>query len=220
MATGTLLITGIVGALAFAVIEHPALTSTASLAAIPPHSARLPLGGVIEIATAAMSVGIAIALYPVLRTRSHALALGAVTFRTIEATMYIVGALITLSLPAIAGQYAQTTALDHNAIQATADTLVGIRNAAILAGVLAYITGISMYYTVLYRHRLVPRWLSGWGIAAEVPMFTACMLAAFHHTLVSTYTLLAAPIFANELALAAWLLIKGFSPGAADAQAH
>jgi hypothetical protein len=216
---GVLLIAGIVGALAFAAVEHPVLTATVSLAKIPPHSPRLPAGGLIEIGTAAASAGIAIALYPVLRIRSQALALGAVAFRTIEAVMYTVAALITLALPGIAGQYAQASAPGHSGIPATADALAGIRGAAILAGVLAYITGALMYYIVLYRWRLIPRWLAGFGIAAEIPLFTACMLAAFRHTLVSSYTILALPIAVQEIAFAAWLLLKGFSPHAAQAPA-
>ena len=128
--------------------------------------------------------------------------------------MYTVAALVTLSLPGIARQFAQAAAPGHSGIQATADALTGMRNAAILAGVLAYITGALMYYCVLYRWRLIPRWLTGWGIAAEVPMFIACMLAAFHYTLVTTYTILYVPIAVQETAFAAWLLLKGFGPRA------
>lgn len=215
--TGVLLIAGIVGALGYVALEQPFLTATASLAKIPPQSPWLPAGGLIEIANAAVSVGIAIALYPVLRTRSHALALGAVTFRTIEAVFYIVGALVTLALPGIAGQYAKTAAPGNSGIQATADALIDIRNAAILAGVLAYMIGAVMYYIVLYRGRLLPRWLPAFGIAAEIVLFIACMLAAFRHTLVSSYPVFSLPAIVSEITFAVWLLVKGFSPRATQA---
>jgi uncharacterized BrkB/YihY/UPF0761 family membrane protein len=93
--------------------------------------------------------------------------------------MYLVGAVITLSLLTVARQYAQAAAPGHDGIQAIGDTLTGVRRDAILAGVFVYILGALMYYCILYRSRLVPRWLPGWGIAAEVPMLTACLLAAF-----------------------------------------
>ena len=215
MTTGTLLIAGIAGALAGSAVEHPVLTTVASLARIPGNPGRLSAGGLIELATAATSVGIAISLYPVLRRRSEGLALAAVAFRTIEAVMYTVAAVITLSLPGIARQYAQAAAPGHSGIQATADALTGVRQDAILAGVLAYILGALMYYCVMYRWRLVPRWLTGWGIAAEGSMLAACLLAAFGHTPVTSYTILILPIAAQETALAAWLLLRGFSPRAA-----
>jgi hypothetical protein len=94
-----------------------------------------------------------------------------------------------------------------------------VRQDAILAGVLAYILGAPMYYSVLYRSRLVPRWLSAWGIAAEVPMLIACLEAAFSHTPVTSYTTLVLPVAVQETALAAWLILRGFSPRAIPARA-
>jgi len=94
------------------------------------------------------------------------------------------------------------------------EIVTGMREDAILAGVLAYITGALMYYSVLYRSRLVPRWLTGWGIAAEVLLLIACVSAAFSRTPVTSYTILILPIAVQEMVLAAWLIFRGFSPGA------
>jgi hypothetical protein len=212
--TGTLLLAGIIGALAFAAVEQPLLTTTASLARIPANAGRLSAGGLMELATAGASVGIALALYPVLRPHSEGLALGAVTFRTIESVLYAVAAVITLSLPGIARQYAQSAAPGRSGIQALANALAGGREAAILAAVLAYITGGVMYYAVMYRSRLVPRWLTGWGLAAEALMLAAGLAAAFSHTPVTSYSPLIVPVAAQEAVLGAWLILRGFSPRA------
>ncbi len=75
----------------------------------------------------------------------------------------------------------------------------------------AFTVGALMYYTLFYRARLVPRWLSGWGIAAVVLMMTACLLALFSNTPVTGYTFLFLPIAVQEMVLAGWLLVKGFS---------
>ena len=96
--------------------------------------------------------------------------------------MYTVGAVITLSLLNVARQYTQATALSHGGVRAIGDALTGVREDAILAGVFAYVLGALMYYYLLYRSRLVPRWLSGWGIAAEFPILIACLSALFSHT--------------------------------------
>jgi Domain of unknown function (DUF4386) len=202
---------GITGALAFAAIEQPLLTATVSLARIPPNAARLPTGGLLELATAGASAGIAIALYPVLRTYSEGLALGAVVFRAIESVLYAVAGVITLSLPGLARQYAQSAAPGHSGIQATANALAGVREDAILAGVLAYIAGALMYYSVMYRRRLVPRWLAGWGLAAVALMLAAGLAAAFSHDPVTSYKILIAPIAVQEATLGAWLVIRGFN---------
>jgi Domain of unknown function (DUF4386) len=112
----------------------------------------------------------------------------------------------------VARLYAQAAVPGHSGIQAIADALVGVRQYAILAGVLAYITGALMYYCVLYRSRLLPRWLPAWGIAAEVPMLIACLFAAFHHAPVTSYTIPVLPIAAQETVMGAWLILRGFSP--------
>ena len=91
------------------------------------------------------------------------------------------------------------------------DALTGVRQDAILAGVFAFIPGALMYSYVLYRSRLVPRWLSGWGIAAGFPMLIACLSAAFSHTPVTSYTILILPIAVQEMVLAAWLIFRGFN---------
>src|SRR5215467_12636746 len=71
-----------------------------------------------------------------------------------------------------------------------------------------------MYYYLFYRSRLVPRWLSGWGIAAIILMIVACLLAWFSHNPVTTYTILALPIGVQEMVLAVWLIAKGFNSAA------
>jgi len=50
-------------------------------------------------------------------------------------------------------------------LRASGALLLTLRDQASLAGVLAFYLGASMYYYVFYRPRLIPRWLSGWGLA-------------------------------------------------------
>jgi hypothetical protein len=217
---GVLFIVATAASLLSSAVEHPVLTGTGYLTRIAENTSRVSAGGLLELVAAGASAGIAISLYPVLRKRSEGLALGAVVFRALEAVMYTAGAVITLSLPNVARQYAQAAALSHGGIRAIGDALTGVREDAILAGVFAFILGALMYYYVLYRSRLVPRWLSGWGIAAEFPMLIACLSASFSHTPVTSFKILILPIAVQEMVLAAWLIFRGFSPGAADRAAE
>ena len=67
-------------------------------------------------------------------------------------------------------------------------------------------------YLAFFQSRLIPRWLSGWGIAAIILMTTAGVLALFTNDAVTSYVPLALPIFLQEMVLAVWLIAKGFSP--------
>jgi hypothetical protein len=215
---GVLFMVATAASLVSSAVERPVLTGADYLTRIAASGSRLSAGGLAELVAAGASAGIAISLYPVLRKRAEGLALGAVVFRALEGAMYTVGAVITLSMPALARQYARAAAPGHDGVQAIGNALVGVRQDAILAGVFAYILGALMYYCILYRSRLVPRWLPGWGIAAEVPMLIACLLASFTRSPVTSFTILILPIAVQEITLAAWLIFRGFSPGAVPAR--
>ena len=89
-----------------------------------------------------------------------------------------------------------------------------------LAAVLAFYLGASMYYYVFYRSRLIPRWLSGWGLAGTALGALAGLLVLFRVTgyMSAPQVALNLPIGVNEMVLAIWLLVRGFrSPAAGSA---
>lgn len=74
-----------------------------------------------------------------------------------------------------------------------------------------------MYYYVFYQSKLIPRWLSGWGIVAIILHLTSVFLTMFFQINPfsgSPIILLSIPIFFQELTLAGWLIVKGFNPSA------
>ena len=74
-----------------------------------------------------------------------------------------------------------------------------------------------MYYVVFYRSRLIPRWLSGWGVVAVAMGFTASVLVVFQviTPMTTPQIVLNLPIFLQEMVLAVWLIAKGFNATAA-----
>lgn len=211
IATGTLFILATIAVLAATALE-PALTGTDYLTEVLNHPNRLAAAALLHLIAAGTSVGIAIALYPLLSKIDAALALGSVVFRTIEAVFYSAAVVSLLSILPLGQQFA-TAPADHRApIQAVADALLSLRDHSTLAGVFALTLGSLMYYILFYRSRLVPRWLSGWGIAAVLLMMTACLRALFSDSPVTGYTFLIVPIAVQEMVLAVWLLVKGFNP--------
>lgn len=209
--TGTLFIVATLASLPAAALL-PALTGADYLTGVAQHPNQLAAAALLYLIAAAASVGIAIALYPLLRPIAPALALGAAVFRTIEAVFYTVGVVSLLTIGTVAQQLATAPPGDRAPTAAIADTLVSVREHSSVAAVFAFVVGAFMYYLVFWRSRLVPRWLSGWGLAAALSMMTACLLALFHDTPVTGYVLLALPIGVQEMVLAVWLLVKGFSP--------
>jgi hypothetical protein len=211
IATGALFILATSAALAAAALK-PALAGTAYLTGVADHRDRLAVAALLYLVAAGTSVGIALALYPVLKMVNAAVAIGAVIFRTIEAVFYTTAVVNLLSILTLGQQLATTPPENHASILAIADSLVSIRDHSNVAAIFAFSVGALMYYTLFYRSRLIPRWLSGWGIAAALLMLTASLLALFSNTPVTGYTLLILPILIQEMVLAVWLLAKGLSP--------
>jgi Domain of unknown function (DUF4386)/YhhN family len=210
LAAGLLFIAATAASLLGTAVE-PALTGTDYLPRISENMTRVSGGGLLELIAAGTSAGIAISLYPVLKRWNGTLALGAVVFRAIEAVMYTLGAVSMLSLLKVAQQFTQAAGADRSWLQAIGDSLLGVRQEAILAGVFAFTVGALMYYYAFYRSRLLPRWLSGWGIAGALLMLVACLSALFSRNPVTSYTILILPIAAQEIVMAVWLIARGFS---------
>jgi len=209
--TGSLFILATTASLAAAALS-PALTGADYLAGVANHPNQMAAAALLYLIAAGGSVGIAIALYPVLKEFNAALALGSVVFRTIEAVFYTAAVVCLLSILTLGQELATAPAADRAAYQTVGDSLLATREHAALAGVFAFSVGAFMYYVVFYRSRLVPRWLPGWGMAGAALMMTACLLALFSNSPVTGYVLLALPIAVQEMVFAVWLLVKGFSP--------
>ena len=90
-----------------------------------------------------------------------------------------------------------------------------------VGAVLTYGLGAVMYYWVFYRSRLVPRWLSVWGLVGATLVAFSGLLVMFRLAppLGTTQTVMAAPVAVQEMVLAVWLIAKGFNPSAIAAEA-
>jgi hypothetical protein len=74
-----------------------------------------------------------------------------------------------------------------------------------------FVLGALMFYWLLFQAKLVPRWLSGWGLLGAVLYIGAPITHMFGFSL----GYLVAPLALQEIVLAVWLIAKGFEPVAA-----
>jgi Domain of unknown function (DUF4386) len=218
-AAGTLFIAATIASLLSTGLLNPVFSGSDYLGKIAAHQDRILAGSFFEIIAAFASAGIALSLYPVVRRHGEALALGSVGFRLLEGGLYLVAAVGTLLLLQ-AGRDATAGSPIPSYLRASGALLLTLRNQAGLIAVLAFYVGASMYYYVFWRARLVPRWLSGWGLAGTALGAVAGLLVLFRVTgyMSTPQVALNLPIGVNEIVLAIWLLVRGFdSPAAGSA---
>lgn len=192
----------------------PPRTGTDYLSDVATRSNDMAIAALLYFVAAACSAGIAVALYPLVRRVSIGLAMGSVVFRTIEAVFYIVGVVSYLSILSLSQSLAAEQVTDRGVHRAISDSLVAGHDRAAVVAVLAFCLGAGMYYLAFYRARLVPRWLSGWGLAGSALMAIGAVLALFHDAAVTEYVPFALPIGLQEIVFAVWLIVRGCNPSA------
>jgi Domain of unknown function (DUF4386) len=182
------------------------------LTQLPVHATLTALGVFAKIVSALAGAGIAVAMYRVMKRANVGLALGSVVFRAVEAAFYLIGAMSLLVMLRVGQQFVAAGVTEQASLQALGDSFMTVRGyAAPMLGVFAFCLGSFLYNVLFFRSRLVPRWLSGFGIAAIICLTTACMLSLFTGNHITSYIPLAAPVFVQELVLAVWLIVRGFN---------
>lgn len=130
---------------------------------------------------------IAPTLFPILKQHGEGLAMGYVVARTLE---------VVLLMTAIAP-----------IAQIQIDELWGHASA------IYFCVSVALLNTLLFRSRLVPRWISVWALIAVVPYLGGAALVLFDILQQTQAGALFVPLAINEMVLAVWLLVKGFSKG-------
>lgn len=211
VAAGVLFIVATVaGVISRVAVLTPVLGLPDPLAAVAANETRVVLGAALLFVGAAAAAGIAIAMYPVMRGHGEALALGSVAFRLIESTFYL-GIVVCLVVLVTMGEKAVSSG-GPVAFAVPVTLVLAAREALGQVGVLAFALGATMYYWLFYRSRLVPRWLSAWGLVAIASLVVSVVLviSGVVEPMSQPQVLLAAPIGVQEMVLAGWLIAKGF----------
>jgi hypothetical protein len=161
---------------------------------------RILLGGLLEVILAAAIIGTAVTLYPVVRRHNRALAMGYVGLRTLEAGIIVTGIASLLAVVTLQHDLAGT-ATNAAALTTVGRVLLAVHNwTFILTFVMAY---------ALYRSKLVARFIPVLGLIGG-PLVFAANVAVMFGVPRGDLGLFVLPVFAWEICLAAFLILKGF----------
>ena len=201
-------------------LVSPILGAPDYLAEISANEDRVLFGALFQFIGGVACTGIALALYPVLRMHNHGLAIGSVGFRTIEGVLHSLIAICWLLLVTVSQEAVSAGAPASSAYQVPGAVLTAAPDWLAPLALLAFGLGALCYYWVFYQSRLIPRWLSGWGLVAIAMVMASAVLVMLG--LIEGFStpqlVLAAPIGLQEMVLAVWLIAKGFNPRAIAAE--
>ena len=209
---GALFLTAMVTSLVGGVWLESILSAPDYLLTVSANETQVIIGVLLELTNAAAVVGIAVVLFPVIKKYGEALALGYVGIRIVEAAILIGAVVSPLLLITLSQEYATAATSDASYFQ-TLGTLVTAARAH-TAGLLVPIffsLGAVLFYYLLYRSRLVPRFISVWGFIAAALVLAWNLLETFGIS-ISAGMVFGLPIILNEVFLGIWLIVKGFNP--------
>jgi hypothetical protein len=192
-------------------LVFPSLDPSRDLAAIGADEGRLIAGTLLLFVNMAAIVGIAALLFPVVRPHGEGVALWYIGFRILEATAFLVGSVGVLSLVSVSEASGAAEASSAPVYEGLRSLALAVNWWAGKLATVAFIPGAIGLYSMLYRSRLVPRFISVWGLIAVAMLIVANALAVDVTAGFQPLALLYAPIALNELFLAGWLLVRGFN---------
>jgi Domain of unknown function (DUF4386) len=206
---GVLYIIGTVAFVLSALVTGSVLTGPAFLAQVAAQPNQLAIGALLVLLAGFSLAMVPVVFWPIGKRYNETLAMGYVVFRgALETVLYVVGALgwlllIALSTEPNAGPLAGFV---RTAVAVNWDQLISI----------PFALGALVFSLLLYQSRLVPRWLSTWGLVGATLYFVPPLGSMFGLSL----GVLMAPLAVQEMVMAVWLIAKGFnSPAIAAASA-
>ena len=179
------------------------------LSTMSAHQTTLVIGAFLMLLNTPVDVGKAVLFFPILEPHGKRTALAYLAAMIVEVVFLTIGLIFLLLIPFLAQHEA-------SAGQASAGWATALGSLAVQANTLAYqiaemalgLGGIFLC-ALLFRVRLIPRWLAGWGVIGYAILLVGFIAEIFgiHISLIFSI-----PGGLFELALGFWLLIKGFRP--------
>jgi hypothetical protein len=214
---GVLFLTAMVTSLLGGGLLDSILSASDYLIAVSENETQLIIGVLLELINAIAVVGIGVLMFPILKQHNETIALGYLGFRIIESVFCSVIVISPLSLIALSQEYLKAGASDAPYFQTLG--AISIAERASVVGLLIpvfFSLGALLFYYLLYQSKLIPRFISVWGLIGVALILTLNLLSTSNllEVDISTGLIFALPIMTNEIFLAIWLIVKGFNPSA------
>jgi Domain of unknown function (DUF4386) len=208
---GVLFIIGTASGILSAVLTGSILGDPDYLVQVAANETQMITGAFFVLLMGLSLAMVPVIMFPIFKKQNEALALGAVVFRgPLEAATYILMVVSWLLLIVVSQEFANVDAQVASQFQALGAILLKANEMINPVLEIVFSLGALMFYTLFYQSRLIPRWLSGWGLIGAVVYLATGIMAMFG----TEMGFLLALLGLQEMVMALWLIFKGFNPAA------
>ena len=181
------------------------------LAQIDKHPYSLVIGAILTLIMGFALALIPVFLFPVLKNHSETAGVGYIVFRGgLETCSYMISSVCYLALTSLGAAYAAGVQ-DVAQLYGAGAVLNAIADSSVTAFVFGM--GALIFYSALVRFRLVPWWISVFGLVAVVLHILSgvLVLLGMQENFDTGSMIMNLPIAVQEMVLAVWLILWGFT---------
>lgn len=215
---GVLFIIGTVAGILSVLVAGPLLNAPDYLVKIAEKQNQLILGSLLCLVMGFALAFVPVMMFPVFKKRNEFVALGYLIFRgALETVTYLAGVVGWLLLVALSRASLQAGPANAASFELLGNFLLKEAEISSQLTAIVFPLGALLFYFGLFQHRLIPRWLSVWGILAVlVHLVSTGILGMFAmiDPMSPIQFLLNFPILLQEMVMAVWLVVKGFNASA------
>jgi hypothetical protein len=202
------------GILSKAIAYFPVHNADDPLAYAAKHPDAVATGALLVLVMGLSLALVPVVLFPMLRRLDEVLATGYLIIRgAVEATTYVIVATAWLLLVPLADTMSAGPGTASGVGERLGSLVIDSDGASVIMS-LVFCFGGALFYVLLYRSRIVPRWIASWGLVA-IPFYAAAYLLALYGVVgisSSEVNLLSLPLAVQEMVLAVWMIARGFRP--------
>ena len=193
-------------------IYEPILNAPDFLVNAYPNKIQLIIGILLEFICAPAIVLIPIMLFPILKKYNESIALGYVGFRFLEGILFIFMVINSLSQISLSQDYLNSGTGNASYFQTLGNSIQAENDWATLIYIIVFTLGALMFYYLLYKSKIIPRFISVWGFITAALLLTGALLGMLGLIPLSKVMIFfGPPIALNEIVLSLWLITKGFN---------
>ncbi len=211
---GVLYIIGTVSGILSVVFTQSILTGPDYMMQVAVHENQIIIGLLFVLTMALALAMVPVMLFPILKKYNEPLALGYLIFRGALETVVYIALVITRLFLIIVGQQYAAAGTPASYLQTLGAVLLAGHDSIDVLLIIIFSLDALMLYCAFYQSKLIPRWISGWGLIAIVMHFSTAFLILFRVVAASdmaTLGLISFPILVQEMVMAVWLIVKGFN---------
>jgi hypothetical protein len=179
------------------------------LTAAAENASQIRAGVLLAFIGGALTFGLAVTVFPVFRRYSGAAAIWFLAVCAVSWTLDIVHGGAAMAMLSLSQEYLKGSGADAGLYQVVGTAVASARRWAHFAQLAAIGSWIFLFYGSLFRFALIPRALAALGLVGIALQFTGVTLMMFlGYSLIGE---MAMPMLPIQIAVAVWLIVKGFN---------